>query len=256
MLPRPCGAIALLSDFGGSDPSVGMLKGSLLRHAPRAHIVDLTHDVEPRDVGLGAFYLWAAAGRFPSGTVFLALVDCAGSAQARTLCAVAHECYWVGPDNGVHGEAVADVHAELRAVDFAPLGFGAATRSFAQRDARAAFAASLSAGRFGFSAAGPRCADPVRVPPLLAGGYRVVHVDAHGNLVTNIPATAIAAARAVAAGGRSIPFRGSPSEVSRGHLAAFVNSYDLVEIAENHGSAAASLRLSRGSAVALEPASL
>lgn len=246
--------IGLLTDFGGRDPYVGLMKGMLLSLSPQAQIVDLTHDVEPRDVGLGAFFLLAAAGRFPKGSVFLALVDCAGSVRARTLCVGAHGCWWVGPDNGVLGEILGDARADVRAVDFESLGLSAVARSYLLREERAAFASGIASGRFGFAAAGPRVADPVRVPPLLAGAHRVVHVDAHGNLVTNIPARAIAAARSVGAGGRSIPFRGSVADVPRGALAAFVNSYDLVEIAENQGSAAASLRLFQGAPVQLESA--
>ncbi len=40
--------IALLTDFGIEDPFVGVMKGVVLRIAPRTQVVDLTHQIPPQ----------------------------------------------------------------------------------------------------------------------------------------------------------------------------------------------------------------
>jgi hypothetical protein len=94
--------------------------------------------------------------------------------------------------------------------------------------------------------------DPVVLPLLDSGSPRVVFVDAYGNLVTNVPASAIARVRSVQIAGRSMPIRGTYGEVAKGSLLALINSYDLLEIAENQGSAANTLGLGCGAEVTLE----
>ncbi len=252
MLPRPSGIVALLTDFGSRDPYVGLWKGMLLRAHPKAVMLDLAHDVEARDVALAAFFLGAAIGRFPTGTTFVAVVDPSSAKTRRTLAVVAHDCYWIGPDNGVLGEVMTGVEFEIRHVDFERLGLGAHARSYLGRDAYAPLCGGLAGGRFGYAALGPQCADPVRLPPLLGGPPRVIYVDGHGNLVTNVRAQVIPTLRNLVIGGRSVPVRGHCSDVPPGSLVAIVDSWDLVEIAENQGSAAATLRLGRGAPVALE----
>jgi S-adenosylmethionine hydrolase len=252
MLPRPSGIVVLLTDFSARDPYVGLMKGMVLRGHARAQIVDLSHDVSAQDIALGAFFLRAAVGRFPQGTVFVAVVDPGVGGSRRALCALAHDCYWLGPDNGVLGEVLAEGDVQLRAIDTSHLGVQPVSRTFHGRDVFAPVAGGLAGGRVGFSAVGPRCADPVAVEPLVAGPPRVVHVDAFGNLVTNVTATAIANVRSVRVGGRSVPVRGTYADAAPGSLLSLINSYDLLEIAENHGSAAATLGVGRGAAVVLE----
>lgn len=253
MLPRPTGIVALLTDFGTRDPYVGLMKAMVLRGHPKATVIDLVHDVPAQDVALGAFFLGTVVDRLPPGSIVVGVVDPGVGTARRVLCGCRHDLYWIGPDNGLLGEVWARPGAgELRAVDLAHLGLGAPARTFWGRDVLAPLAGGLCAGRFGFSSVGPRVDELARVPALTAGPSRVVHVDRYGNLVTNVPAVAIAAARAVRIGGRSVPIRGTYADVARGELVALINSYDLLEIAENQGSAAATLDASRGAAIALE----
>lgn len=253
MLPRPSGIVVLLTDFGSRDPYVGLMKGMVLRSHPKAQVVDLTHDVQAQDVALGAFFLRAAVDRFPAGTVFCAVVDPGVGTARPALCGLANDCYWLGPDNGVLGEVFAvDVPQELRIVDFEHLGVRPQSRTFHGRDVFAPIAGGIAAARIGFSSVGPRCREPVRVPPLIAGAPRVVHVDTYGNLVTNVPAVSITNCRVVRLGNRSIPVRGTYADVAPNGLVALINSYDLLEIAENQGNAAATLGVARGAAVTLE----
>src|SRR5438128_11890807 len=72
-MPRP--VIALLTDFGVRDHYVGTMKGVALTICPDATLVDISHEVPPHDVVAGALELAACYRYFPSGTVFLVVVD-------------------------------------------------------------------------------------------------------------------------------------------------------------------------------------
>jgi S-adenosylmethionine hydrolase len=134
-LPPPCGLVTLTTDFGYADPYAGVMKGMVKRHHPRAEVLDFSHGVPPQDVTVGAFFLRSAIGRFPAGTVHVAVVDPGVGTSRRILAACAEECYWIAPDNGLL-EAVLPRPQdepgarELRVVDLAALrlvGRGAPT---------------------------------------------------------------------------------------------------------------------------------
>src|SRR5262245_28136543 len=61
--------ITLTTDFGLSDPFVGIMKGVILNIAPEVRIVDLTHDVQSYDVVEAAFLVNSAFRYFPDGTI-------------------------------------------------------------------------------------------------------------------------------------------------------------------------------------------
>ena len=52
-MPSPI--ITLTTDFGLSDHFTGPMKGVILGIAPRAHIVDITHEVKAFEILEGAF---------------------------------------------------------------------------------------------------------------------------------------------------------------------------------------------------------
>lgn len=57
--------ITLTTDFGLSDPFVGIMKGVIFGIAPKATLIDLTHDIEPQNIQQGALVLSSAAPYFP-----------------------------------------------------------------------------------------------------------------------------------------------------------------------------------------------
>lgn len=250
MLPRPTGLVTLLSDFGLADPYVGVMKGALLRASPKLQIVDAAHELPPQDVEAATFFVQALRGRFPAGTVHVAVVDPGVGTSRRLLAVAAHECFWLAPDNGMlspvlDGESAIDV----RALDVAQLGLVAESRTFHGRDLLAPVAGWLASGRYGFTALGPRIADPVRLAADAAP--RIVHVDRYGNLVSNVSAAAFARARGVRIAGRVVPAHATYGDVRRGELLAYVGSFGLVEVAQNAGSAARSLEVGRGAPIEL-----
>ncbi|HMJ59739.1 MAG TPA: SAM-dependent chlorinase/fluorinase, partial [Gemmatimonadales bacterium] len=76
--------ITLLTDFGLSDSYVAEVKGVLLTRAPRATLVDISHQVPPGDVRAGQYLLSRAWRQFPKGTVHLAIVDPGVGTSRRT----------------------------------------------------------------------------------------------------------------------------------------------------------------------------
>src|SRR5262245_23209683 len=157
MLPRPSGIVTFLTDFGARDPYVGVMKGMVLRQHPKAILVDLGHEVPPQDVTAGAFWLGAAIGRFPAGTVHVAVVDPGVGTERRLLAAAAHEAFWLAPDNGLLTHVLAqDPKADVRAIDLAHLNLRPESRTFHGRDVFAPVAGWLSGGRYSFTSLGAR----------------------------------------------------------------------------------------------------
>jgi S-adenosylmethionine hydrolase len=93
--------ITLLTDFGTSDHFVGAMKAVILGIAPRATIVDITHDVAPYAIAEAAFVLGQAWTFFPKGTIHVAVVDPGVGSERRPILAEAGGHHFIAPDNGV-----------------------------------------------------------------------------------------------------------------------------------------------------------
>ncbi len=184
--------VTLLTDFGTRDYYVAAVKGVVLRHAPKALLTDLSHDVAPGDIEGAGFLLRAAAPEFPPGTVHLAVVDPGVGSSRRILAARAGTGFYVAPDNGLLTGIVEG--AEVRSVTADHLFTDGPGQTFHGRDRFAPVAGYLSAGGE-LERLGPRIFDPIRIavrgperhPGYLAG--RIVHIDRFGNLVTDIPSS-------------------------------------------------------------------
>ena len=93
--------IALLTDFGTSDPYVGIMKGILAGISPGTKLIDLTHHIPPGDIQRGAFVLWQSSLDLPSGTIFLAVVDPGVGTERKAICLDCAGQRFIGPDNGL-----------------------------------------------------------------------------------------------------------------------------------------------------------
>src|SRR5258707_12554597 len=93
--------IALLTDFGTSDPYVGVMKGVMAARCPTARLIDITHDVNPQGVQQAAYLLRSAYRYFPPHTIFLVVVDPGVGMARRPLALKTDHGLYVGPDNGV-----------------------------------------------------------------------------------------------------------------------------------------------------------
>lgn len=233
---RRTAAVALLTDFGLSDPYVGIMKGVLLSVNPEARIVDLVHDLPPGDVRQAAFQLRRSLPWFPPRTVFVCVVD-PGVGTARGILALeTAEGIVLAPDNGLAGflEDEGRVRRRFR-VTKERYFRRPVSPTFHGRDVFAPVAGHLSLG-LDPSSLGPKAAPPRRLGS--AGRGTVASVDRFGNLVTDIPAETLPAVPEIRVGRRRI--RGltrTYGDVGKGTLIALVGSAGTLEISVSGGDA-------------------
>jgi S-adenosylmethionine hydrolase len=246
--------LSLLTDFGTADYYVAAVKGTVLRLAPGAAVVDVSHEVPPGDVETAAFLLAAAAPSFPDGTVHLAVVDPGVGSRRRILAARAGGARFVAPDNGLLTPFLDG--AEVRAVERSELFLPGPGQTFHGRDRFAPVAAWLLRGE-ALEELGPAVADPVRLPASpprreegrIAG--RVIHVDRYGNLVTDIPAAWLPAGpcRAEVDGHATSRRAGCYVEIPEEEAAMLPGSLGTVELSLNGAPLAHRWGVARGATV-------
>jgi S-adenosyl-L-methionine hydrolase (adenosine-forming) len=143
------GAVFLLTDYGNEDEFAGVTRAVVLRQAPGAPVVDLTHAIPPFDVRAGALTLARSVVHLGPGVV-VAVVD-PGVGTGRRAVAVAvgerddprpRPRFLLGPDNGVLGWALAALGGASAAVSLP----AAAGGTFDGRDLFAPVAARLWSG--------------------------------------------------------------------------------------------------------------
>jgi S-adenosylmethionine hydrolase len=253
-----CRVVTLLTDFGTRDPFVGVMKGAILKRSTRLTIVDLSHAIEPQQVGAGAFWLAQAYPWFPDGTVHVAVVDPGVGTVRRAVVGRAAGHLFVAPDNGLF-EVVARraTDFEAREIDTERLGLRPTSRTFHGRDLFAPVGALLASGAVAFDAVGPTCtlAATTHVPEPVLGGKSaegcVVVVDRFGNLLTNLTPAAFPAGgpQRVSVLGHDLAVVGTFADVPSGALAALIGSFGQLELFVRNGSAARVLGAQRGTPV-------
>jgi S-adenosylmethionine hydrolase len=250
--------IALLTDFGTRDHYAGTMKGVALGICPDATLVDITHDVPAHDVLTGALELAASYKYFPSGTIFLVVVDPGVGSTRRGIAAEAGDYKFVAPDNGVL-TAVGDEHSLKRVVELSERRYARPTvsRTFEGRDRFAPAAAWLAKG-IELPALGRPAGAIQRLeipqPTVTDDGIdgQVLRIDRFGNLITNIDRKtfdriASNGALDIRIGAHAIPrLVATYADAGAGELCALFGSTDHLEVAANGGSAARALDVDRG----------
>jgi S-adenosylmethionine hydrolase len=256
--------IALLTDFGTRDHYVGTVKGVILSLNPKARIVDISHDVEPQEVGQAGYLLWASYRHFPPRTTFMAVVDPGVGTMRRILVVKANRQYFLAPDNGLLDAVLTDEEIEEAvSVDITNrnrLLSPDISSTFHGRDVFAPVAAHLSMSvplkKFGAPAV-------VRKPtsPFL-GSYRkghpkVLHIDRFGNIVTNVrfesQPHAERSIRALSVRRQRVAqWARTYGDAAERTPVLILGSSGLVEIVVKNSSAASMLRVTVGSSMKAE----
>ncbi|HEX7281344.1 MAG TPA: SAM-dependent chlorinase/fluorinase [Vicinamibacterales bacterium] len=255
-MARP--VVAFLSDFGTRDHYAGTLKAVVLGLCPDANLVDIGHEIPAHDVLAGALELAACYKYFPSGTIFLVVVDPGVGSSRRGIAADCGDYKFVAPDNGVLSAVFRETPPK-KVVELTERKYARPTvsRTFEGRDRFAPAAGWLAKGvalvSMGKSITNYHVID---LPaPEVAGDHitgEVVRVDRFGNLITNIDRKMLEQF----AGGRPIAVTLADRDIARivatyadapvGELCALFGSTDHLEVAVNAGDAARELGLGRG----------
>lgn len=94
--------ILFMTDFGENDDSVAICKGVMLRIEPRLRIIDISHQVTPYSILDGARFLAGTTRYYPSGTVFITVIDPGvGSTRKAIVAKSKRNQYFVLPNNGL-----------------------------------------------------------------------------------------------------------------------------------------------------------
>jgi S-adenosylmethionine hydrolase len=261
-MARPA-IVTLLTDFGTSDPYVAAMKGVILRACPTATIVDISHDIPPQDIAAAALVLAQVAPYFPPGTLHVVVVDPTVGTDRRILAGRFAGQLFLFPDNGVITLVAETMPMQTLAVVRAaehPAG-ASVSMTFHGRDIFAPLAGQILSG-LDVAKLGPQPGTyktldlprPIEQQDRLVG--RVIYADRFGNLISNIPAEAVArrwvdtGRLIVSCGGRPVgAIHGTYAHTPPGEALALFNSMGLLEVAVNRGSAAQHLGAGAGSEV-------
>ncbi len=259
--------ISLLSDWGARDPSPAICRGVVLSIAPDALIVDVSHEVEKYSIRHGALLLWCALPSLPIGA-HVAVVDPGVGTDRRAIALeTARGDYLVGPDNGLllpGAERLGGV-TRCHIIDNSQYRLPVVTSTFHGRDLFAPAAAHLALG-VPLEHIGPEI-DPAHLANLewpQVGVHEgaletaVIYRDTFGNAkLAGLTADLVEALDGLSYGdvlnmtvgdGRrkrseDVIWAQTFGDVGKGERMLYEDSYGRLCIAENQGSATASLGL-------------
>ena len=255
--------ITFTTDFGLSDHFVGTMKGVVAGIAPRARVIDISHDIAPYNVSEAAFVIAEAWPYFPKGTVHVVVVDPGVGSSRRPILAEAGGHFFVAPDNGVLALVLDAVAHRVRVISNSKFMRRNVSSTFHGRDVFAPAAAHLAKGAK-VAAFGKLIHDYVRTwsakpAPKGKDSWRgaILKVDRFGNLITNFAARDFAGITArpfeMRAGSRHIRRLAlTYAETAIGDLFVIVGSSGYLEIAANQASAMELVGCSAGAPVELD----
>lgn len=95
------GAIVLQTDFGEKDGAVSAMRGVAFGVDNNIKVFDLTHEIPAYSIWDAAYRLYQTAEYWPSGTVFVSVVDPGvGTDRKSVVLKTKSGHYFVTPDNG------------------------------------------------------------------------------------------------------------------------------------------------------------
>jgi S-adenosylmethionine hydrolase len=266
-------ALVLQTDFGLKDAAVNEMKGVAIGIDPDLEIFDLTHEIPSFNIWEASYRLYQAAPFWPSGTVFVSVVDPGvGTTRKSVVMRSKSGQYFVTPDNGTLTlvsealgiDAVREIDEHINRRPGSDSSF-----TFHGRDVYVYTAARLASGKIQFEQVGPLLNNdivrlnyqkPTREGNAIRGNIPVLDVQ-YGNVWTNIPDSLFRKLN-VAVGDSvfveilhndsvvfkyNVPYVQTFGEVKEGKPLAYLNSLMNFSLALNMGSFADSFHVKSGS---------
>jgi S-adenosylmethionine hydrolase len=187
--------VVFMTDFGTANDAVAICKAVILGIAPEARIMDITHQVTPFQIEEASRFLYSVTPYYPSGTVFLIVVDPGvGTSRKAVIAKTKKGQLFVAPDNGVLSPVI-DRDGLAGAREITNQNWMIQTEvssTFQGRDIFSPAAAHLAEG-WDYTIAGPEVGQLVRLSPQTATaddkgvtGELIGLDDPYGSLITNI----------------------------------------------------------------------
>ncbi|MGC1659103.1 MAG: SAM-dependent chlorinase/fluorinase [Candidatus Acidiferrales bacterium] len=245
--------IVFMTDFGTANDAVAICKAVIVGIVPNVRIMDITHQVTPYSIEEGARFLSGVTPYYPSGTVFLVVVDPGvGTSRKAIIAKTKKGQYFVLPDNGLITPVVdRDGLEGVREITNTAWMIGDNVSStFHGRDIFSPAAAHLAAGE-DWTLAGPEVKELVRLSVKTATvdtkgitGEVMALDDPYGSLITDIPGEdfktlgySLGEKISVKLDGKPvvIPYQKTFMEVPVGQSLLYIDSRGRVGLAVNQG---------------------
>ncbi|MBO9201774.1 MULTISPECIES: SAM hydrolase/SAM-dependent halogenase family protein [Niastella] len=192
------GVVVFQTDYGLKDGAVAAMKGVATGVDPDLKLYDLTHEIPAFNIWEGAYRLQQTAPYWPTGTVFVSVVDPGvGTDRKSVVLKTKTGHYFVTPDNGTLTliaqslgiESVREINEELNRRKNSQASY-----TFHGRDVYAYTGARLAAGVIKFEQVGRELPPAVVTIPYqkavnqgdsILGNIPILDVQ-YGNIWTNI----------------------------------------------------------------------
>ena len=251
------GVITLISDWGYKDYYTAAVKGVIYKSLPEAHVVDITHNIEPFNIDEAAYVLRNAYTNFPEGTVHLIALNTEESINHPHSVAFYKNQYFIGTDNGIFSLIFDSKPEKMVELDI-PHETEHVTFSTRDRFVKAAVHLANGGKIEELGDIRSEMTDKMLFEPGIDKNFirgMIIHIDPYENLVTNVPKKLFM--ETVKNKKFTISFRSnevtkisySYGDVRPGEIVAMFSSTDMLEIAINKGKAASLLGLKNKDAI-------
>lgn len=266
------GMVVVQTDFGLKDGAVSSMKGVMESVDKALNISDLTHEITPFNIWEASYRLHQTAQYWPSGTVFVSVVDPGVGTQRKSIVALDNQGhYYVTPDNGTL-TLIEDTIGlkEVRQIDERKNRLQGSFQSytFHGRDVYGYTAARLASGKIKFEEVGPKLTTPTTrlnyQKPFIKDnqlhGMVTILDPQYGNLWTNINSN-LAAKFGIGVGKKyvvriydekskiyqgTISFQNTFGEVAKGEPLIYLNSLLNIAIGTNQENFARKFNVAAG----------
>ncbi|HOP46634.1 MAG TPA: SAM-dependent chlorinase/fluorinase [Desulfobacteraceae bacterium] len=267
---KASGLITILTDFGLSDPYVGIMKGVILSINQNATVVDISHLIKPGSIMHAASLLMETYRFFPKGTVHLVVVDPGVGSERRPILVKTEDYIFVGPDNGVLWPVItSNEHPGVIHITERRYFLKNVSHTFHGRDIFAPVSAHLSYGAdpldigIEIDDAVKFCLpSPVETKSRYSKGKmlsgQIMRVDHFGNLISNIHEEDLQkflreSKPVIRIGDIVIEgLSGTYSDAKTGDMLAIIGSSGFLEIAVNSGRASDKLAMEQKEIIGYE----